>query len=1257
MGKPEEKQKDTVRSINDKKDPYKEIKFVKRQAKIEDKDGNIIFDEEVEFPDTFSDAAVKIVSSKYLCNNAKVKENSIRQMIDRVANTISDWGKKDGYFVNDEEYENFKYKLKYYQINQYFTFNSPIYFNVGIADKPQCSACFLLDVEDNMESIYDNIKLEAAIFKGGSGSGSNLSSLRSSKERVRGGGFACLTGDTIIINDHVLNKSGIEKGQITIEEQYKRMIRGAKYNLPKNIRCMVNDGLIGVNKIEDIICNGIRPVFMIETEHGYKIKATANHRFLSECDGWKRLDEFLENDKIAVNGKKRSFGKCKRCGREKSLFGDYSEFCGYCYDCKYAIQKGKIELNTHLQKIGECKRCGKVRLLRGPKSKHCGFCNSCAGNQHRALEGSEEYEIMKKNRNIKIAKIKQSDDYINHMREINIGENSPSWKGDNASPGHAKTRWMSLYPELKDITICEKCGIEGRRIEVHHNDENVYNNDRENLKVLCVNCHQGEHVRRRAKYIPHKQKEITFDKIIKIVSIGNEEVYDIQMKEPYHNFIANGFVSHNSGAVSFLKAADTSAGVIRSGGTLRRSAKLVCIDDIYPDIQKFIHCKENEELKLHMLKESGFVNSDGYEMSDEVFFQNTNISVRLSDEFMEQVEKDGEWWTKYVLTGERCEKFKARNLLKEISEIAWKTADPGVQFSGNINRWNTCANSGEIKTSNPCSEFLAAPGNLSCNLASINLRKFFYKNNKGDIIFDTKRFKDIVQTIITAQDIIVDNSSYPSRKITKNSHMFRPLGLGYSNLGALLMWLGLSYDSDDGRNIAGLITALLTGIAYDTSNILADKQGSFEKFEENKKPFYKVLNQHYDNQKKLIDNTSTIISDKKNIINQISKDVIKIWDDIKSKIDDNRGFRNSQATLLAPTGTTSFMMDCDTFGVEPDYSLIKYKTLSGNKGAIIKTVNNSVREALENLQYSEYDTGRIIEELCSEGHLENSNVLNKNHISIFDTASIPNNGKRCIDYMGHIRMLESVQPFLSGAISKTVNLPSTVTVDDIYKLYLEAWKRGLKGVTVYRDGSKVYQPLRNEKDIKKNIRNECKKCEECEPFRLKLPEERDASIHKFSIGTVEGYLTVGKYPSGKIGEIFLTVSKQGSTLSGLLDSLAIMVSTCLQYGVPLRDIVSKLMYSRFEPAGLTRNKDIRFATSIVDYLARYLGNKFLSENDKLSLGLIKEIEEEKQEDKIEMNNITSDDSAPICDVCGELMQRVGSCFNCNNCGANSGACG
>jgi len=901
MGKPEEKQKDTMRSTNDKKDPYKEIKFVKRQAKIEDKDGNIIFDEEVEFPDTFSDAAVKIVSSKYLCNNAKVKENSIRQMIDRVANTISDWGKKDGYFV-DDEYEDFKYKLKYYQINQYFTFNSPIYFNVGIVDKPQCSACFLLDVEDNMESIYDNIKLEAAIFKGGSGSGSNLSSLRSSKERVRGGGFA-------------------------------------------------------------------------------------------------------------------------------------------------------------------------------------------------------------------------------------------------------------------------------------------------------------------------------------------------------------------SGAVSFLKAADTSAGIIRSGGTLRRSAKLVCIDDIYPDIQKFIHCKENEELKLHMLKESGFVNSDGYEMSDEVFFQNTNISVRLSDEFMEQVEKDGEWWTKYVLTGERCEKFKARNLLKEISEIAWKTADPGVQFSGNINRWNTCANSGEIKTSNPCSEFLAAPGNLSCNLASINLRKCFYKNNKGDIIFDTKRFKDIVRTIITAQDIIVDNSSYPSRKITKNSHMFRPLGLGYSNLGALLMWLGLSYDSDDGRNIAGLITALLTGIAYDTSNILADKQGSFEKFEENKKPFYKVLNQHYDNQKKLIDNTSTIISDKKNIINQLSKDVIKIWDDIKSKIDDNRGFRNSQATLLAPTGTTSFMMDCDTFGVEPDYSLIKYKTLSGNKGAIIKTVNNSVREALENLQYSEYDTGRIIEELCSEGHLENSNVLNKNHISIFDTASIPNNGKRCIDYMGHIKMLESVQPFLSGAISKTINLPSYVTVDDIYKLYLEAWRRGLKGVTVYRDGSKVYQPLRNEKDVKQNIRNECKKCEECEPFRSKLPEERDAFIHKFSIGAVEGYLTIGKYPTGKIGEIFLTVSKQGSTLSGLLDSLAIMVSTCLQYGVPLRDIVSKLMYSRFEPAGITRNEDIRFATSIVDYLARYLGNKFLSENDKLSLGLIKEIKEEKQESKIETNKASSDDSTPICDVCGELMQRVGSCFNCNNCGANSGACG
>lgn len=1234
------------------KDPYEGINFTKRKAEIYNSKGEIIFDEDVDFPDYFDDAGVKIVSSKYLCNDAKKRETSVKEMVDRVSDTIADWGKTDGYFQTDQEYEDFKYNLKYYQIHQYFTFNSPVYFNVGLSANPQGSACFILSVDDDMADIYENIKLESAIFKNGSGSGSNLSSLRSSKEKVRGGGLACLTGDTILINDHNLNKCGIDKGQISISEQYNRMIKGGKYNLPRNIRCMIDDGLLGVNKIEDIVKNGIRFVFMIETEHGYKIKATANHRFLSEYDGWRQLDAFSKGDNIAINGRKRTFGECKRCGKEKSLFGKYSEFFGYCDDCKRALRAGRGEIGFNLPKMGTCKRCGKERMLRGFNSKHCGYCNSCAGNQYRSLTGSDEHKETIKKRGKKISETFKAKGYREYYRKINLGSNNPQWKGDNASPSHARTRWVYLYPELKKATECERCGASENGIEIHHRDGNVYNNERDNLEVLCFKCHHDEHIKRRGKYIPHKQKEITFDKIIKIEFVGEEEVYDIQMKEPFHNFIANGFVSHNSGPISFLKAADTSAGVIRSGGTLRRSAKLSCLNDTHPDIKDFIHCKEREEKKLRILKNAGLEPEAGHDMSDEVFFQNTNISVRLSDDFMKAVEQDNNWWTKYILTGEKCEKFKAHELLEEISDLAWKTADPGVQFSDNINKWNTCTKSGTIEASNPCSEYMFL-NSSPCNLAAVNLRKFFYKNKQGKIIFDLEEYQNVIKMIITAQDIIVSNSSYPSRKITKNAHVFRPLGLGYSNIGSLLMWLGISYDSNDGRTIASLITALLTGMAYKQSKDIAKIKGSFERFEENKESFYKVLKQHYSYKQKLKDSVNSSLSDNKSLMDQILKGVISIWTDIISSIDNNEGFRNAQLTLLAPTGTTSFMMGCDTFGIEPDYSLVKYKTLSGSDGAVIKTVNNTVKESLENLEYSEYDIGRIVEELHSVGHLENNDILKKEHLPIFDTATIPAGGTRCINYMAHIKMLEAVQPFLSGAISKTVNLPSDVTVDDIYNLYLEAWKRGLKGITVYRDGSKEYQPLRSEKETKATLN---KKCENCVPFKMKMPENRDAEIHKFSIGNTEGYIILGKYPSGKLGEVFLTVSKQGSTLSGFLDSLGIMISTSLQYGVPLKVIVSKLMFSKFEPSGITKNKDIRFTTSMVDYLAKYLGYRFLSDEDKLELGLIKQIESKEEIKIIETEN-TSDSTSIVCEVCGSLMVRVGTCYNCSNCGTNSGACG
>jgi len=1196
-------------------DPYANINFLERRALIKDKNGKIKFDEIVEFPDYFSDSSVNITASKYLCNEAKHKETSIKQMINRVSDTITEWGNKDGYFVGteegapNEELDNFNYKLKYYQVHQYFAFNSPVYFNCGLQDKPTCSACFILEIDDDMESIADTNKLEHFIFKWGAGSGMNMSRLRSTKERVRGGGFACLTGDTKLINEYRLNKRGLKEGIISIKDLYIRKCK--KKQLPQSIRCMIDDGLIGTNEMVDIVNNGVRSIFLLETKNGYKIKATSNHRFLSENDDWKRLDQFKKGEYIAVNGKKREFG--------------------------------------------ECKRCGKKRLLRGIRSKHCGFCDSCAPNRHRTIMGTNEYDKMIKKRSLEQSKRLSTEEYKKYYRDMNLGEKNPAWKGNNVNPKQARDRSRSHYPELRNVNVCERCGHDGR-IEIHHIDEDIYNLNRTNLEALCSKCHQSEHVRRRAKFIPHLQKEIDFDEIINIQYIGEEEVYDIQMKDPFNNFIANGFVSHNSGPVSFMKTADVSAGVIKSGGTLRRSAKLVCLDIDHPDIEKFIHCKELEEKKLKILRDSGIEPEEGYEMSDHVFFQNTNISVRISDKFMMSIEQDDDWWTKYVLTGERCEKFSAKKLLMDISEAAWKIADPGVQFSDNINKWNTCLNSGIIESTNPCGE-LTWLGNSSCNLASLNLLKFFNINEKtGEIKFDIDTFRDVVATVITAQDIMVDNAFYPSRKIINNTHNFRPLGLGYSNLGAALSWLGLPYDSDEGRNIAALLTALLTGYAFEQSNKLAETVGSFVKFEENKEPYYNVLKLHKEYTHQLIGHVARAFSQREDVVGQLANKVKDIAHMLENFVDKEASFRNAQVTLLAPTGTTSFMMGCGTNGVEPGYSLISYKTLSGNDGATIKMVNSIVPQVLKNLGYSEKEIEALCNELHSIEHFEKSEILKEEHLPIFDTSVAPNGGNRCIDYMGHVKMLAAVQPFLSGAISKTINMPKTATAEEIYELYLKSWKMGLKGITVYRDGSKEYQPLNATK------KEETQVIDTRAPYKINMPANRPGEIHKFSIGSTEGYLMTGLLENGQLGEVFLTVAKQGSTLSGLLDSLAIMISISLQYGVPLKSIVKKLMFTRFDPSGITSNSDVRFATSIVDYLGRYLGNKYLSNEDKIELGLKKFEDEDEEigttEEITIVNSIPSDSgSSPICDCCGGIMQRVGTCFNCNNCGANSGACG
>lgn len=902
-------------------DPYKDINWIEKRAIIYNKDNEPIFDEIVTFPDYFNDNSINIVASKYFQKTSEFKETDLRHLINRVSNTITKWGEEQNYFQNDEGtiYEDkneFEYKLKYYQIKQYFAFNSPVYFNVGISDNAQTSACFILDVEDSIDSISNIIVTESRIFKKGSGSGMNISPLRSKFENI-------------------------------------------------------------------------------------------------------------------------------------------SNLTGYA-----------------------------------------------------------------------------------------------------------------------------------------------------------------------------------------------------------------------SGPVSFMKVHDVSAGIIKSGGALRRSAKLVCMNIDHPDIFEFVECKKFEEEKLRLLRENKISARKGYELADEVFFQNTNISVTVTDDFMNRVLEDKTFDTKFVTNGKVHKTYKARDMLYKIAELAWECGDPGLQFHDTINEYNTCLEDGKIVSSNPCGEYMFL-NNSACNLASINLMKFFRKE-EGKIVFDYDTFADVINTVITAQDIIIEKSSFPSDKIKENSHNYRPLGLGFSNLGSLLMFLGFPYDSDEGRLVTSHISALMTGCAYLKSSDLALKKGPFKNFERNKNSFYNVLRKHKDNLKKLKYLKHPLFDD-------LREQTDYTWNNIEKNINDEAPFRNAQTTLLAPTGTISFLMGCQTTGIEPEFSHVKYKRLSNSESSTISIVSDEVKNSLKNLKYSNDDINEIEKWIVDGKNINECECILDDHKKIFYTSNSCYNN--CvIPYQGHIKMLSAAQPFISGAISKTVNFTNNATVEDIFKCYIESWKLGLKGVAIYRDGSKSFQPLSTKKDNDDDEFDADDIADMIEDGKLdlrmiqqlhsmlaerKLPNERPALNHKFSISGLKGYLNCGLYEDGSLGEIFITISKEGSTLSGLLDCLATMTSISLQRGVPLKDIVEKMSYQKFEPSGFTENKDIRIATSIVDYIFRYLGIRFLSKNDQLELGLIK-AEEDIDDSGFEKNEKVSNHvvrsfknnfAGPTCNKCGSLMIKKGSCNMCMNCGNNEGSCG
>jgi len=760
-----------------------------------------------------------------------------------------------------------------------------------------------------------------------------------------------------------------------------------------------------------------------------------------------------------------------------------------------------------------------------------------------------------------------------------------------------------------------------------------------------------------------------------------------------------------SGPLSFMRVFDQIAAVVKSGGKTRRAAKMQSLKIHHPDIKEFITCKTLEEKKAWALIEQGYsgdYNGDAY---SSIMFQNSNLSVRVTEEFMQAVEKDGQFQTRAVTTGKPVDTYKAKQLMRLIAEGTHVCGDPGLQYDTTINRWHTCPQSGRINASNPCSEYMFLDDS-ACNLASLNLMKF----RREDGSYDVEAFQRAIRILIIAQELLVDHGSYPTAQIALKSHEFRPLGLGYANLGSLVMSLGLPYDSEQARAIAGAITAIMTGTAYAVSADLACALGVFSRFQANRQDMLRVINMHRD-----------AISDiaPKHCPAELLTAAKNSWDQALA-LGQSHGFRNAQVTVLAPTGTIGFMMDCDTTGVEPDIALVKYKLLAG--GGMLKIVNNTVPMALRRLGYNDNQVNNIVATIERDDTIETAEDIDPRHLPVFDCAFKSTRGKRSISYLAHIRMMAAVQPFISGAISKTVNMPNDCTIDDVQHAYVTGWKLGLKALAIYRDGSKRTQPLNTSKNVtnqaraletnkKENKENNDTDIIERRPQRIRLAQTRRSITHKFDVAGHEGYLTVGLYEDGSPGELFITMAKEGSTVGGLMDAFGTCISMALQYGVPLGSLIDKFSHARFEPAGMTSNREIPFAKSLIDYIARWLGMTFVSgyrqanapkrqgepeektepaplwpmngkdnnldqptQKEKLShisnrineiidmvnkpatasmtVVVAAERTEQMQSFNRQFTHFQSD--APVCDTCGSITVRNGNCYRCHNCGASLG---
>ncbi len=1297
--------------------PFDEIEWERRDARIGDPAKPAFEQLDVEFPKSWSQNATNIVTQKYFRGQLDTpqREHSVKQMVGRVAGTIASWGREGGYFASSDDADTFEAELTHILVNQQAAFNSPVWFNVGFEESPQCSACqpyhALVSTPEGMVPIGKLVEDEAIgreVYD--AGGTTQIVAVKDNGSKpvyrvtLRNGSFVEATADHVVkaVSERRTNPQWLRIDELRIGMRMHLHPHRARQLQPAFVAAGHGDsGAFDASDIE-------RELLVDETERVLGAEAA--------LAGWLQADGFVGQYETGTN---------------RSLTIEFQ----VASDDEYAwvmenLNVAMPDIHRHVREADTQEiRVQRIRLY---------------GEVLRDFV--ERWDLLKRGTEIRAPERLWTASHLeiaNYLRSLFQADGYVTVRRDGGGEGGRigfaviGERWTEDVQLLLNLL-----GIYSRRIKMPDKRENRHDMHQVAIGIGSERARFAELVGFVGADKQRKLQEslglrglkacsdIREEEIVSIEDCGVQQVYDIQTESG--EYLSNNIAVHNcfilsvddsmesilswntkegmifrggsgsginlskirgskeqlskggtaSGPVSFMRGADAWAGTIKSGGKTRRAAKMVVLDIDHPDIQDFIWCKAKEEDKAAALRDAGFDMSIDGEGFHSIQYQNANNSVRVTDDFMTAVERNEKWHTTARVSGQPVDTYDAPELMRQIAEAAWRCADPGVQYDTTINDWHTCSNTGRINASNPCSEYMHVDDS-ACNLASLNLMKFM----REDGSFDTEGFEHAVDIVFLAQEILVGFSSYPTEQIGINARAMRQLGLGYANLGALLMARGLPYDSGEGRAVAAAITALMTGRAYRTSGEIAAAVGPYEKFEENREPHLRVMRKHRDASYEIPEGVES----------DLLEAAQRSWEEAV-ELGESHGHRNAQATVLAPTGTISFLMDCDTTGVEPDFSLVKIKELVG--GGTMTIVNQTVPEALRKLGYSEPEIQQIVAYVNDHRTIIGAPAVKDEHLPVFDVAV----GERAISHMGHIKMMGAVQPFISGAISKTVNLPEDSTVDDIMDAYMEAWRLGVKALAIYRDGSKTAQALRTKAQAKKG--EAVPESQEPAPPRQRLPRERESLTHKFSVAGHEGYITAGKYEDGSLGEIFLTdIGKDGSTLRGMMNAFATAISIGLQYGVPLETFVRKFSYMRFDPEGMTTNPEIPFAKSLPDYIMRWLASRFLDPSVHEELGIMSDEvraqkmaeetgapptnggnghsgnggngggnaspEGEAKADTAEPKPATSAltdtppvvpakmaglDLGPACSQCGGMMQRTGSCYTCSSCGNNTG-CG